>query len=142
LKNKEEREKKKEADKSYAEASIVENSDGGEALMITSNDEKRMAWVLDSACSFRNCSHRERFSDYSHAYNGDVINGDESPLEISGIGSIRIKVHDGPFKTLTNVCYVPKMKRNLIYLGTLEAMGFKFLLIMMFLRFLKVTVLC
>jgi hypothetical protein len=43
LKNKEERKKKKEADKLAAEASIVENSDGGEALMITSNDEKRMA---------------------------------------------------------------------------------------------------
>jgi hypothetical protein len=53
LKNKEERQKKKEA----IEASIVENSDGGEALMVTSNDEKRMAWVLDSACSFHICSH-------------------------------------------------------------------------------------
>lgn len=126
LKNREERQKKKEADKSSAEASIVENSDGGEALMITSKDEKRMSWVLDSTCSFHICSHREWFSDYSHVHNGDVIIGDESPLEISGIGSIQIKVHDGTFKTLTNVRYVPKMKRNLISLGTLEAMGFKF----------------
>jgi hypothetical protein len=42
LKNDEEREKKKESDKSSIEASIVENSDGGEVLMITSNDEKRI----------------------------------------------------------------------------------------------------
>jgi hypothetical protein len=49
----------------------------------------------------------------------------ESPLEISGIGSVQIKVHDGTFKTLTNVRYVPKMKMNLIYLGTLEVMGFQ-----------------
>jgi hypothetical protein len=59
-------------------------------------------------------------------HDGDVIIGDESPLEISGIGSVQIKVHDSTFKTLTNVRYVPKMKRNLISLGTLEAMGFKF----------------
>jgi hypothetical protein len=52
LKNKEERHKKKEADKSSAKASIVENSDCGEDLMITSNDEKWQAWILDSACSF------------------------------------------------------------------------------------------
>jgi hypothetical protein len=52
LKNKEERQKKKESDKLSVEASIVENSDGGEALMITSNDEKHMSWVLDSACPF------------------------------------------------------------------------------------------
>jgi hypothetical protein len=123
LKNKEERQKKKEADKSADEASIVENSDNGEALMITSNDEKRMAWVLDSACSFHICSHREWFSNYSHVHDGDVIIGVESPLEISGIGSVQIKVHDGTFKTLTNVHYVSKMKSSL---GTLEAMGFKF----------------
>ena len=55
-----------------------------------------------------------------------MIFGDESPLQIFGIGSIQIKVHDGTFKTLTNVRYVTKMKRNLISLGTLEAMGFNF----------------
>jgi hypothetical protein len=73
LKNKEERQKKKEVDKSAAEASIVENSDGGEALMITSNDKKRMAWVLDSACSFHICSHREWFSDYSNFNDVDLL---------------------------------------------------------------------
>jgi hypothetical protein len=76
LKNEEEREKKKEFDKSSAEASIIENSDGGEVLMITSNDEKRMTWVLDLACSFHICSHREWFYDYSLVHNGDVIIGD------------------------------------------------------------------
>jgi hypothetical protein len=126
LKNKEERQKKKEADKSAVEASIVENSDGGETLMITSNDEKRMAWVLDSACSFHICSHREWFSDYSHVHDGDVIIGDVSPIEIFGIGSVQIKIHDVTFKTLTNVRYVTKIKRNLISLDTIEAMRFKF----------------
>ncbi|KAL5664025.1 hypothetical protein ACJX0J_024133, partial [Zea mays] len=48
-----------------------------------------------------------RFSDYSRVHDGVVNIGDESPLEISGIGSVQIK-------------------RNLISLGTLEAMGFKF----------------
>jgi hypothetical protein len=71
LKNNEEKEKKKESGKSSCEASIIKNSDGGEALMITSNDEKRMAWVLDSACSFHICSHREWFYDYSKVQNGD-----------------------------------------------------------------------
>jgi hypothetical protein len=126
LKNKEERQKKKEADKSAAKASIVENSDGGEALMITSNDEKHMARVLDSACSFHICSHREWFSDYSHVHDGDVIIGDESPLEISGIGCIQIKVHDGTFKTLLMFAMFLRRRGILFLLGTLEAMGFKF----------------
>jgi hypothetical protein len=58
-----------------------------------------MTWVLDSARSFHICSHRRWFFYYSHVHDGDVIIGDESPLEVSGIGSVQIKVHDGTFKT-------------------------------------------
>jgi hypothetical protein len=47
-------------------------------------------------------------------------------MNISRIGSIHMQVHDGIFKTFTNVRYVPKMKINIIPVGTLEAMGFKF----------------
>jgi hypothetical protein len=108
-------------DNSPDEASIVETLDSGEALMVTSNIDKHVAWVLDSACTFHICSHRDWFSNYV-----DVTIGDESPLEILGIGSIQIKVHDGTFKILTNVRYVPRMRRNLISLGTLEAMGYKY----------------
>jgi hypothetical protein len=75
---------------------------------------------------FHICSHSEWFSDYSHVHNGDVIIGDESPLEISRIGCIQIKVRYGTFKTLTNVRYVSKMKRNLTSLSTLEAIEFNF----------------
>jgi hypothetical protein len=38
----------------------------------------------------------------------------------------KLKFMMAHFKTLTNVRYVAKMKRNLIYLGSLEVMGFKF----------------
>jgi hypothetical protein len=37
-----------------------------------------------------------------------------------------MQVHDGTFKTFINVRCLPKMKINLISLGTLEAMRFKF----------------
>jgi hypothetical protein len=61
--------------------------------------------------------------------------------EIIGIGSIYIQVHDGIFKKLINVRFVPKLKRNLISLSTLEAMGFNFAAIDGVLRFLVATVL-
>jgi hypothetical protein len=103
LKNKEERKKIKELDNSPAEASIVETLNSGEALMVTSNIDKHVAWVLDSACTFHICSHRDWFSNYVDVHNGDVTIGDESPLEILGIGSIQIKVHDDTFDILSNV---------------------------------------
>ncbi|OIT03027.1 hypothetical protein A4A49_57399 [Nicotiana attenuata] len=35
-------------------------------------------------------------------------------------------MHDGVVRTLTNVRYVPELKKNLISLGTLESLGCKF----------------
>ncbi|OIT24974.1 hypothetical protein A4A49_55725, partial [Nicotiana attenuata] len=35
-------------------------------------------------------------------------------------------MHDGVVGTLTNVRYVPELKKNLISLGTLESLGCKF----------------
>jgi hypothetical protein len=115
VRNKEER-KKNELDKSSTEASFVETLDSGEVLFVASV-EKCSSWVLDSACTFHICLHRDWFSDYVQSHVGEVVIGDGSTYEIIGIGSIYIQVH---------VRFVPKLKRNLISLSTLEAMGFNF----------------
>ena len=51
---------------------------------------------------------------------------DNSPCKIEGIGSIRIKMFDGIIRTLTDVRYIPKMKRNLISMSALDAKGYKY----------------
>ncbi|XP_073360341.1 uncharacterized protein [Aegilops tauschii subsp. strangulata] len=45
---------------------------------------------------------------------------------IEGIGSVRIKMFDGTIRTLTDVRYIPKMKRNLISVSALDAKGYKY----------------
>jgi hypothetical protein len=57
VRNKEER-KKNELDKSSTKASFVETLDSGEVLFVASV-EKCSSWVLDSACTFHICSHRD-----------------------------------------------------------------------------------
>ena len=89
MRNKEER-KKKELDKSSAEASFVKTLVSGEALFVASV-EKCSSWVLDSACTFHICSHRDWFSDYVQSHAGEVVIGDGSTCEIIGIDSIYIK---------------------------------------------------
>jgi hypothetical protein len=69
---------------------------------------------------------RDWFSDYVQSHVGEVVIGDGSTREIIGIDSIYIQVYDGNIKKLIYVCFVPKLKRNLISLSTLEAMGFNF----------------
>ena len=39
---------------------------------------------------------------------------------------MRLKMHDGTLKLLTDVRWVPDVKRNLVSLGTLELKGFSF----------------
>jgi hypothetical protein len=46
--------------------------------------------------------------------------------KIIGIGIIKIKIHDGIVRTLTNVRNIPDLKKNLISLGTLDFLGYKY----------------
>ena len=52
--------------------------------------------------------------------------GNNMPCMTIGIGSIKIRMHDGIVRTLSNVRHVPDLKKNLISLGTLDSNGYKF----------------
>lgn len=55
--------------------------------------------------------------------NGDlVLMGSDIAYKIVGIGTIRIRMHDGIVRTLTNVRHMPDLKKKLISLGTLESL--------------------
>ncbi|TXG59999.1 hypothetical protein EZV62_014572 [Acer yangbiense] len=50
--------------------------------------------------------------------------GNDSCCTVTRIGIVKLKMHDGVIKTLSNVRFVPDLKRNLISLGVLDASGF------------------
>ncbi|GJY08330.1 retrovirus-related pol polyprotein from transposon TNT 1-94 [Tanacetum coccineum] len=64
--------------------------------------------------------------DYKEFDGGHVFMGNDSPCKVVGIGTIRIKMHDGVVRTLTNVRHVLDLKKNLISLGVLDSKGFKY----------------
>ena len=49
--------------------------------------------------------------------------GDDHPCNIEGMGTVRIKMDDGIVRELKEVRYVPQLKRNLISVGVLKALG-------------------
>ena len=57
---------------------------------------------------------------------GSVRLGDDKPCNVVGIGQIKLRMHDGVVRTLTDVRYVPDLKKNLISLGTLHTNGFRY----------------
>jgi hypothetical protein len=127
LKNKERRKNKSQEDGKAAIAS-GDSSDSGEVLIafpgcVSMNYE----WILDSACSYHVCINKDWFSTYEPVQNGGLVRmGDNTPCEVIGIGSVKIRTHDGMTRTLTDVRHVPTMFRNLISLSTLNNLGYKY----------------
>ena len=52
--------------------------------------------------------------------------GNNAQCNVTEIVIVKIKIHDGVVRTLSNLRHVPKLKRNLIPLGTLKSKGCKY----------------
>src|SRR5688572_13417400 len=72
------------------------------------------------------CPHKDWFESYESVDTGVVVMGNDTACKVAGIGSIKIKTHDGIVRTLKEVRHIPNMTRNLISLGTLEANGCRY----------------
>jgi hypothetical protein len=117
LKNKEECDKQSS---SSVAGVIKENSKGSDLVFTisTSNDRSNDKWVLDTACKFHMSHKRDWFTTYDSVNGGSVLMGNNVACKIIGIGTIKIRMHDGIVRTLTNVRHIPDLKKNLISLGT------------------------
>ena len=84
-------------------------------------------WILDTACTIHMCPNRDWFTTLEPINDGgSVLMGDDSACKVAGIGSIQIKMFDGAIRTLTDVRFIPNMKRNLISLSALDDKGYKY----------------
>ena len=119
--------KKKDKGKSISNACVIEH--GGDSSdfvfclvghqTIVGFDE----WILDSGCTYHTCSHKKWFFKFEEVDGGVVYMGSGDVSHITGMGSIRLRNHDGSIRVLTDVRYVLKLKKNLISLEALEAKG-------------------
>ncbi|KAH9655417.1 Integrase catalytic domain-containing protein [Citrus sinensis] len=70
-------------------------------------------------------SRREWFHTYEPILGRSVYMGNDHPLEIAGIGTIKIKMFDGTIRTIGEVRHVNGLKKNLLYLGQIDNHGCK-----------------
>ncbi|KAG8475541.1 hypothetical protein CXB51_032350 [Gossypium anomalum] len=103
------------------------DKNGDDFLLVSTSDNTKLTskWILDSGCSFHMCPNREWFSTYSSVESGVVRMGNDSSSKVIGIGTVKIKMHDGTIKTLSDVRYVPDLRKNLISLSILDLKGCK-----------------
>jgi len=74
-------------------------------------------WILDSGCTYHMCPIREWFFEFQELDGGVLYMGNDNPCKTTGIGSIKLRKHDGSTRNLQDVRYVPKLKKNLMSLG-------------------------
>ena len=69
------------------------------------------------------CPKRAWFSSFEKLDGCYTVMDDDHPCNIEGTGTVRIKMEDGIVRELKEVRHVPQLKKNLISIGTLEALG-------------------
>ena len=120
--------KKKQQDKSGSVALAKENTYSEDDFVLVADEQTRQpdVWVLDSGASYHICPRREWFTTYEQIDGGNVSMANSVVCKAVGIGSIKIRTHDGKFCTLNEVRHVPSMTKNLISLSLLDSKGFNF----------------
>jgi hypothetical protein len=76
-------------------------------------------WVLDSEVSYHICPRRERFSTFEQLDGGNIAMTNSCAYKVVGMGSIKIRTHDGKLCTLNEFRHVPHMTKNLISFWTI-----------------------
>ncbi|GJR68923.1 hypothetical protein Tco_0014988 [Tanacetum coccineum] len=95
----------------------------GEALVVVKNDEMT-EFVMDSGGSYHMTHKRDFLCDFKVVNGGLVQLGDNTTCTIKGTGKVKIQLHDGLSFILKDVRYVPRLRRSLISLGTIEKEGY------------------
>jgi hypothetical protein len=109
--------KKNENDSANVVAEEVQDA------LLLSVDSPVDSWALDSGASFHTTAIREIFENYVAGDFGKVYLADGSPLDIVGMGDVRIRSHSDSVWKLKKVRHVPKLTRNLISVGQLDDEG-------------------
>lgn len=106
----------------------------GDVFMAVNTDEggvdfaeNQNSWVMDSAASVHICKDKALFSTLHTKGNfGNITVGNKEKLKVEGVGSVRLKLHNGVVQTFQNVRHVPAASVNLISLGELTSQGYRY----------------
>ncbi|GJT27803.1 retrovirus-related pol polyprotein from transposon TNT 1-94 [Tanacetum coccineum] len=83
---------------------------------------EKIHWKRDCPRFHHITPHQDWFSNFEE-HEEVVYTADETPLTTHGIGSVRLQNEDGTIVILKGVRYSPKLKKNLISIGTLKSKG-------------------
>lgn len=103
------RKKEQEENGGHNNVVVVEEAAPVQALNVMEGRVEE-SLIVDSSCSFHICSHKSWFEDMVEA-SGSVLLGNDQVCSVQGLGSIKLKLHDHSVKMLTDVRFIPKIRR-------------------------------
>ena len=102
-----------------SQTNVVKSVEGKDNLFFATNNEvDKTKWVMDSTASKHICRDREMFNTlkiYGEFSHFKLQNGGK--MKVKGIGSVRMKLHDGVIQTFSNVRFVPSVVVSMISMG-------------------------
>ena len=98
----------------------------GDVFKIIVDENFANSWILDYGCSIHMCPYKECFGTYKECDASIVFMGNDSSSKVIEIGPIKVRMFDGVVKALSNVKHIPKLRRSLIYLKTLDNLDYDF----------------
>ncbi|KAK9740681.1 hypothetical protein RND81_03G053700 [Saponaria officinalis] len=104
----------------------VDSEEDDYALITDTTTHQIDEWILDSGASYHICPRRERFTTYEQVDDGNISMANGDVCKAVGIGSIKIRTHDGKLCTLNEVRHVPLITKKLISLSKLDSKDFGF----------------
>jgi hypothetical protein len=70
---------------------------------------------------------REHLTDLTQCGDAEVVLGDDREVKVAGCGTVSFRRESLPPMTLTEVLYVPGLKKNLVSVSTIEEKGYEVL---------------
>lgn len=104
-------------------ASEDEGDSEGADVLVAAEKHPTGEWILDFGCSFHMFPNKEFFKNLVSVDGGKVLLGNNLAYKVAGIRTVSLKMYDGVMRDLSNVRYVPDLKRNLISLGVIDQLG-------------------
>jgi hypothetical protein len=84
-------------------------------------------WYIDSGASHHMAAIREHLTDLTQSGDAKVVLGDDREVKVAGCGTLSFRRESLPPMTLTEVIYVPGLKKNLVLVSSIEEKGYEVL---------------
>jgi hypothetical protein len=96
---------------------VLDREDGRE-------EEKTSEWFLDTGATNHMTGARSAFAELDTGVVGTVKFGDGSVIDIQGHGTVVFQCKNGDHRSLEAVYYIPKLRKNIVSVGRLDARGY------------------